>query len=90
MKDKIINWLNSMRGKSRYDLRYLNSALLMPNNWILSVDVYDDNLIFYATSGANMNTEKQVNIYSIEYINNCNIGELASAIYNKFDTITSN
>lgn len=90
MKDKIINWLRSMQGKSRFDLRYLNTALLMPNNWILSADVYDDNLILYATDGSNMNVEKQINIYSIEYINNCNVDELASAIYNKFDTVTTN
>lgn len=40
------DWVKTMQGKSRWDLKFNGCGLYLPDNRILVADVYDDYLIF--------------------------------------------
>lgn len=84
---KIADWLRTLHGKSRWQLKYEATALLLLSvNWIISADVYDDFLIFYGTDGADMERHKQLLMITIERVNDVNADELAHRLYHELTT----
>lgn len=76
-------WLNSLRGKNRYELQYDATALLLENNNILAADVYDDFLQFYEIDGKDMSKETLIHSIGIDDFNGCNVDTFTAKILDK-------
>lgn len=82
-------WLNSLRGKNRYELQYDATALLLENNNILTADVYDDFLQFYVIDGKDMSKETLIYSIGIDDFNDCNVDTFTAKILDKLSGLTA-
>lgn len=75
---EIINWIKSLRGKTRWQLQYEGTGLIFKDNRCLVADVYDDYLIFNLLD-ANLNA-KQLFMIEINTFNECSAASIKTRI----------
>lgn len=79
-------WLQSMRGRTRWELQYEATAMSWPNGNILDAIVYDDYLIFQAINGQNLDEYKNLHQILITDLNECDLCRLADTLEEVMNT----
>lgn len=80
MDEPITRWIRTLQGKTRFELMYQSTDLMLPDGRIIAADVYDDYLIFNALD-AEFNA-KQLFMLEIEELNDRNPADVAMRIAN--------
>lgn len=84
---KIIDWVKSLQGKSRWELQYDSTGLVFDDCRILVADVYDDYLIFNLLD-AELNA-RQLFMMEIAAVNECNAITLEMRIEEAINRVTN-
>lgn len=84
---KIIDWVKSLQGKSRWELQYDSTDLMLDDCRILVADVYDDYLIFNLLD-AELNA-KQLFMMEIAAVNECDAITLEMRIEEAINRVTN-
>ncbi len=69
MDEPITRWIRTLQGKTRFELMYQSTDLMLPGGRIIAADVYDDYLIFNLLD-AELNA-KQLFMMEIAAFNDC-------------------
>ena len=84
---KISNWIESLQGKSRWELQYDSTGLMFDDCCVLVADVYDDYLIFNLLD-AELNA-RQLFMMEIAAVNECNAITLEMRIEEAINRVTN-
>lgn len=84
---KIIDWIKTLQGKSRWELQYDSTGLMFDDCRILVADVYDDYLIFNLLD-AELNA-RQLFMMEIAAVNECNAIALEMRIEDAINRVTN-
>ena len=84
---KIADWIKTLQGKSRWELKYDSTGLMLDDCRILVADVYDDYLIFNLLD-AQLNA-KQLFMMEIAAVNECNAITLEMRIEEAINRVTN-
>ena len=84
---KISNWIKTLQGKSRWELQYDSTGLMLDDCRVLVADVYDDYLIFNLLD-AELDA-KQLFMMEIAAVNECNAIPLEMRIEEAINRVTN-
>ena len=84
---EISNWIKTLQGKSRWELQYDSTGLMLDDCCVLVADVYDDYLIFNLLD-VELNA-KQLFMMEIAAVNECNAITLEMRIEEAINLVTN-
>ena len=84
---KISNWIETLQGKSRWELQYDSTGLMFDDCRILVADIYDDYLIFNLLD-VELNA-RQLFMMEIAAVNECNAITLEIRIEEAINRVTN-
>ena len=84
---KIIDWVKSLQAKSRWELQYEGTGLILEDCRVLVADVYDDYLIFNLLDLES--NARQLFMMEIAAVNECNAITLEMRIEEAINRVTN-